>query len=141
MRKSILLNMAVVLPCLLAAEIKAEDKTALEGMWIIRSASRGGEPFREPVGDKAEFAPNTLTIHSKNDTKTTANIKIDTATSPKQLDISLEDKTVRGIYEVMDNSLRMCLAKVGEPRPTTLASQPDSENVLLTLERVKESDE
>ncbi|HEY8503361.1 MAG TPA: TIGR03067 domain-containing protein [Gemmataceae bacterium] len=42
-----------------------------------------------------------------------------------------------GIYELGENTRKLCFAPPGKPRPTEFASAPGSEHILVTFEREK----
>jgi uncharacterized protein (TIGR03067 family) len=68
--------------------------------------------------------------------------KLDPGRSPKRIDMLLtsgqaKGRTVKGILDVNGDTLRICYALPGRPRPTTFSSRPGSGNRLLVLRRVQ----
>ena len=52
--------------------------------------------------------------------------------------VSTEKEVMLGIYELGDDSYKVCFAPVGKPRPGEFTSQPGSGNILQVWEREKE---
>jgi uncharacterized protein (TIGR03067 family) len=66
----------------------------------------------------------------------------DPTKTPKTLDFTPTEgddagKQLFGIYELGDNTRKMCFAPLGKGRPSDFASAPGSESICLTFERVK----
>jgi uncharacterized protein (TIGR03067 family) len=81
----------------------------------------------------------TMTVHGK---ATTGAFKIDPTATPKAIDITItdgphKDKTAKGIYELDDDTQKICVAAPGKPRPTEFVSKPDSGSVVQVLRREK----
>ena len=69
-------------------------------------------------------------------------VKIDAAKTPKNLDITPEDgsrrrKTMKAIYEVKGDELKICHGDHDADRPTELTSKEGSGLTLATFKRVK----
>ncbi len=68
---------------------------------------------------------------------------LDPSKTPRQVNSLLtagrdKGKTVLGIYEVKDDTMKVCWADPGKPRPTAFATKPDSGQYLILLKRQKE---
>jgi uncharacterized protein (TIGR03067 family) len=69
-------------------------------------------------------------------------LRIDPTKTPKMVNIEYttgpdEGKTALGIYELTDDTLRICRAIPEEDRPTEFASKAGSRHVLLVYKRLK----
>ena len=67
------------------------------------------------------------------------NFKIDPGKKPKQIDITLMDKTAEGIYRFKGDNLELCISEPdgGEARPTEFKSAEGSRTILFLLKREK----
>jgi hypothetical protein len=62
---------------------------------------------------------------------------LDSSTSPKSIDLTADGRTEPGIYDLQGDTLRMCLFKDTDTRPTAFDSQPDSVNdLVITMKRI-----
>lgn len=136
----------------LAAEVK-DELAKLQGDWRIVELIVEGKPLVPARAEKRHIAFDGDTMllttplaetEAKTDASTTSmKIKLDPKQSPAHLDATgedgmLKDKTLRGIYEVKDDTLRICIGdKDGTPRPTEFKSTAGSAVGLLVLKRVK----
>jgi uncharacterized protein (TIGR03067 family) len=131
-----------LLTCLAALPVLGEEMQ-LAGTWVVESARRGGEKFEQPIGDKVTFNETSMQVKPKNEDNpsVTVELKIDAQKTPKQMDLSLsqggETQAMKGIYAVEGKTLRICLAKPGDERPTSFETKEGSENVSLVLKRAK----
>jgi uncharacterized protein (TIGR03067 family) len=140
MTKRTLAIAAAVLLLLPAAMLHAVDAAKgdkdLDGEWEIKSALRGS---KEPPAD----APKpSLTIRGDalslviGDNTAKANIKADPSKSPKEIDITLEagphkGETIKAIYEVKGDEMRVCHGEAGQDRPTEFASKAAGETLAV----------
>jgi uncharacterized protein (TIGR03067 family) len=68
--------------------------------------------------------------------------EIDPAKKPKTIDFTADDgpdkgKPFLGIYQIDENTRKLCFAPSGKDRPTEFSSNPGSGHFLVTFERVK----
>jgi len=68
--------------------------------------------------------------------------EIDPTKKPKTIDFIPDDgpekgKTFLGIYQIEENTRKLCFAPSGKDRPTEFSSNPGSGHVLVTFERLK----
>ena len=71
-----------------------------------------------------------------------AKLTLDPTTKPKSIDIAhtkgdLKGETVLAIYELKEDSLKVCFAVEDEKRPKTFAGEKDGKACLMTYKRVK----
>ena len=72
----------------------------------------------------------------------TATSKIDKGQKPWTIDLTMtsgekKDITMKGILEMKDSRMRVCMAKEGGPRPTEFSSTEENGQILEVLEEIK----
>jgi RNA polymerase sigma factor (sigma-70 family) len=132
---------------ILVVEVQGEatakaDADKLQGSWAILSILEDG---KEPQGDEAERI-KMLRFVFKGD-KVTAkgehSYSIDAGKKPKQFNLIVEEGpepergTWKGIYELRDDRLTLCLAMPNQDRPTVFESKEGEHTILLKLKRAK----
>jgi len=94
------------------------------------------------------FKDDTLVLKGKQFSstiqgKTTNGVfKIDPTVTPKTIDITStdgpgKDNTLKGIYELEDDTQKICVAAPGKARPTVFVSKPDGSQIIQVLKREK----
>jgi uncharacterized protein (TIGR03067 family) len=118
----------------------AADLKALQGRWTPVSVTHDGKEV--PIGTgSAAFDGGMMTV-TEGDSKKTWKFKLDTGKTPHEIDILPQDgpdkgKTVRGIYELKGDALRLCFGRPDADRPTAFASKAGERAVLVEFERKK----
>jgi uncharacterized protein (TIGR03067 family) len=121
----------------------AEERKALQGTWLPTAAELGEKAFNEATlktmklvldGDKY-----TVTVGKGTDKGTT---KIDPAAKPKTMDIIGTDgpnkgKTFLAIYELKNDTLRICYDLTGKVRPAEFKTKKGEKLFLATYKRAK----
>ncbi len=102
----------------------------LQGKWTVESFEFNGMPVDQMLGAAREFAGDKYTLAPKSGESYSGTFKLDASQSPKQIDLVLPDRTLKGIYEIDGPTLKIAYALAGDARPTELASKPDSGVVL-----------
>jgi uncharacterized protein (TIGR03067 family) len=99
----------------------------LRGSWeVVKS-----EPKFEPK--RLQFDGNKMTAVFADESKKETTIEVDSKAKPAQIDIIRDKEKSLGIYEVSDDTLRLCFSVNGDKRPTEFKA---NEGVfLLTLKR------
>jgi len=118
----------------------------MEGTWKVESAEAGGKPV-ESEDLKAIIVKITgeryeVTIKDKLDAGT---LKLDETKKPKSMDAADTEgedsgKVVKAIYELTDDTLKVCYALDGGERPTEFATKEGSPLLLLTYKREKKAE-
>jgi uncharacterized protein (TIGR03067 family) len=143
MMKAALLGFAAAAAVLLAGGDEAaqkKEKARLEGQWKVLR-------LETPKGEKDDFkgallvfdAAGNLELRKDGDTKK-ATFKINPAAKPKEIDITPDDnndRTMKGIYQIEKDMLKICLNERGEDRPTEFAAKEGGTHVLITAEKAK----
>ncbi len=132
-----------LLPALLRADDSPKGDKDLDGTWETVSAIRDGKDLPQPADGKIVItvAGDSLTI-KVGDAEHKAAIVVDASKTPRTLDVIPEDgaqkgKTMKAIYEVKGDQLKVCHGDPDAERPKELASKEGSGLVLTTLKRVK----
>ena len=122
-----------------------QDKDSVQGEWtVVAGESRSGSGGIS--GETITFSGDTFT-HWCGGIKFNAAFSLDSAKSPKQIDFknaigtvdpgtsrgSLENRALRGIYDLKGGELRLCVDESAKGRPSGFAG--DGPNVMLILKR------
>lgn len=134
--------MFLLLPAaLLRADDAPKGDKALDGDWEVKSALRGG---KEPPADAPKLSVSiqgeavTMKIGAST---VKATFKAYPDKKPKAYDMTPEDgphkgETIKGIYEVTGDELRVCHGGPGQDRPTEFSGK-DDDKFLVVWKRVK----
>ena len=124
-------------------EAPAKELKKFDGTWKAVSITHDGKEVPKEDAEKV-----TLTVKGENYTLKTASDtiegthKLDPSKSPKAIDAVRntgpdKGKTIRGIYELTDDTFKVCFAPAGKDRPTEFSSKKGSNCTLVRLKRVK----
>jgi uncharacterized protein (TIGR03067 family) len=116
-----------------------KEKARFKGSWKIAK-------FESPKGENEDIkgaevvfdAEGGLELRHNNETKKQT-YKINPAAKPHEIDVTHDDKTMRGIYKLEKDTLKICLCADpnSDQRPTEFAVKEGSPHILVTLERAK----
>lgn len=116
-----------------------DDQSALQGMWKTEKMIKGGNEAPADVIKtwKLECKGKRFIPHGdKHDDP--ADFALDASKSPKTIDIKPEGgETMKGIYELTGDRLKICFAEPGQNRPKEFKSPAGSDLILLVLKREK----
>ena len=113
------------------------DQEKLQGKWVVESFEYNGSPVEMMKDAVREFKDDKYTLTPKSGDPINGVIKLDSSQKPKQIDLEVNGRTLKGIYEVDGDSLKMSYTLNGDERPTELVSKPDSGVVLVVHRRAK----
>jgi uncharacterized protein (TIGR03067 family) len=122
----------------------AEDLRKLQGVWEVA----GGEVNGSAIS-ASDIPAITLTITDKSylvdreGNIDRGSFSVEPAHQPKQMDIQPDSGTDAGnkllaIYEVGEDSFKVCYAAPGEDRPKSFATEPDSRRLTINYKRKKQ---
>ncbi len=119
-----------------------DDK--MDGTWLMESAEIGGQKFPDEIRKAAKLVIKdgkyTVTIGPGESDQGT--VKLDLKAKPKTMDITSTDgpnkgKTILAIYELNDDTMKVCYDLGGKSRPTAFKSEPGTQLFLVTYKRQK----
>jgi uncharacterized protein (TIGR03067 family) len=118
-----------------------KDLDKLQGTWQMQSGTNEGKEVSadEAAKVKITFEGNKATLKDRNSTLK-ATVELDQTAKPATIDFNIEkDKeTIKGIYSLEGDNLKLCIALPGTDRPKEFASKAGSgETRLLVLKREK----
>lgn len=122
-----------------------KDLEPFQGTWSVVSLETDGMavPEEHTKGLTLEVKGNGRVLRQDGEVKSEATFKVDAAKKPKAIDIEVTDgplagRTIRGIYEFKDDTLKVCLA-IGEDdkRPDDFTSKEGSGRQLQTFKKEK----
>jgi RNA polymerase sigma factor (sigma-70 family) len=116
------------------------DKDKLQGKWVPESVEeRGKKISEEEIKEKnfvMVFEGDKVTLPMKDGAKEVEYTLAPTK-KPKEIDLAVEGKTPKGIYELEGDTLKLCFNTDPDgDRPTKFATT-DTNNVLMVLKRKK----
>lgn len=150
MRGSLVMNAALLMlvsaAWIGADEVKtdaAKEMAALHGSWRILSGEADGQPIAadNPLSNiSLYFTRDSMQVTIANVNVITGVIKLDVDATPKRFDYIISDsegeKTIRAIYEVDEENLRICSAGPDRERPGEFATEPESGHSLFRFELI-----
>jgi uncharacterized protein (TIGR03067 family) len=117
-------------------EAVQQELQRLQGTWVGLSytdAQRtvdGRDMAMSLVIDGDRFS-----VRFNDEVKAQGKLNIDPTRTPRTIDFLEDTQTGRGIYELYENSLRVCYDGTGQERPTKLEVKPGSAIRLFVLHR------
>jgi uncharacterized protein (TIGR03067 family) len=122
-----------------------KDRKKIEGTWRIVALEINGNKASEEDAKKLTVVngvDGSWSLNSEGNEVSQGTSTIDPTKKPKTIDLTPtvgdeKGKQFLGIYEVGENTRRLCFAPLGKERPTEFSSTSGSEHILVTFERVK----
>jgi len=123
----------------------ADSKDPTTGKWIIESVTRDGKANAAFKGAVRAHADGNYTLTPSKESKapaTTGTYTLDTTKSPIAIDMkpkggTYDGKTLLGIVKVDGDTMTICFAEPGKPRPTKFESTAESGTVLAVHHKAK----
>ena len=119
----------------------AAEQARLQGTWSVASMELDGlpTPADSLAGSRLVFDGRKFTAEAGGGA-VHGTYKLDLAKSPRAIDVAFTDgpdagRSALGVYEVDGNSVRICLAPAGKPRPLGFVSRPGTGHTLEVLKR------
>jgi uncharacterized protein (TIGR03067 family) len=112
----------------------------LEGTWEAVSLTVNGISFDHAKGYKVVFQVKTMTVKGNVEGSPVTTFKIDPKKKTNDFVLTegaYKGKTQKGIYELKEGRLTICLAGTGKDRPTKFTSEKGSGHSLVVLKRAK----
>jgi len=126
-----------------ASSVVGEDNRAIRGTWQMISGIQSGQPTTNPAQTQVILSLDTMVVVADGKAYS-AKYTLDPARQPKQIDLTpvpqnrdpgAQVPVIEGIYELAGDVLRICYALPGGPRPAVFASEANSPNALMILQR------
>jgi uncharacterized protein (TIGR03067 family) len=137
------LFLTLSVPCLSLGDDAKDDAKLINGAWVPSVAELGGKEFPDEVRNSMKLVMDegkyTVTVGKNPDRGT---VKLDPLKKPKEMDITGTEgpnkgKTIPAIYELTDDTLRICYDLSGKARPTEFKTAKDTKLFLVTYKREK----
>ncbi len=132
-------------PAALAGDGVLKDRKAYVGTWQATSVTINGNKAKDEDVRKARVvneADGRWAILVEGKALFRGTHKIDPTKKPRAIDMlctegDAKGKTYLGIYELRNDTRKVCYAEAGEKRPTEFSSKPGSQHILAEFRRVK----
>lgn len=128
---------ALVLIGAAAARSENADEKQLQGKWIVESFRYNGNPVDRLKQAVREFHDGKYSLTPKSGEGIEGTVKLDTTKSPKSIDLDVNGRIIKGIYELDGDTLRLCYNLTSDQRPTEFESKPDSGLIVIVHKREK----
>jgi uncharacterized protein (TIGR03067 family) len=113
------------------------DLQGLQGKWIVESFDYNGSPVELMKDAVREFKDDKYTLTPNSGEPINGIAKLDSTKKPKEIDLEINGRTLKGIYELDGDSLKMSYTLNGDERPKELVSKPETGVVLVVHRRAK----
>jgi len=119
---------------------KEADLPKIEGIWHVESVTADGKPNPRMLGAQFVFGDGKMSIQGAGGEKLPdATFALDASTTPKSIEITTPSAGQTGgglgIYSIEGDTLQICTARPGEPRPAEFQSTSGSARILIVLKR------
>ena len=122
-----------------------KDRKLIEGTWRIVALEVDGNKAKDEDAKKLTVingSDGTWSLRSEDKEISKATSTFDPTKKPKTIDFTPTDgegkaAQYQGIYEIGEQTRKLCFAPPGEDRPTEFSSEPGSQHILVTFEREK----
>lgn len=135
--RTVSLSLLAVIAALPAGVCRAADQDELQGKWIVQSFEFNGAPVETMLQAVREFQGDKYTLTSASGETFSGTIKLDESQTPRHIDLVMPDRTLKGIYSIEGDALKIAYTLEGDARPTELASKPGSGVALAIHKRAK----
>lgn len=144
MKLAALAPLAVLLIAPAPARADDADRRALVGTWKAVSLERNGETFPLDAAEETRLVfgkDDRFVIRRGAESLEEGSFRVHSG-EPRPIDTTPTNgpdrgRTTKGLYEIEGDTLRMCLAPPGAPRPADIASRPGSNHLFFVYRRVR----
>jgi uncharacterized protein (TIGR03067 family) len=131
-----LLAVSVIMYSSASADDADSDNAKLQGTWKATSAISDGKKVEEPTLGEFTFSGDSFVMKGKRTLR--GKFNLDSSKTPKHIDLNFtgENGAVvpsKAIYTIDGNTLTLCEADVGQPRPNEFKSVAGSKDSLIVL--------
>ena len=123
-----------------------KDLQEMQGTWKLESLE-DGKKSKVDVKKRTLFFGGELCLVRDGDKVVQIGVaRLVTTKSPRRIDVVVrkgqhQDNTMLGIYEVKDDTLKVCFDPEGEGRPSTFATKADTSQFIAVYKRTKPAGE
>ena len=126
-------------------EAVAKDLRAFKGTWRLSAKEEDGKTFsEEEIKDVIGTIDGSGKVSVRRGDKllNEGTVKLDPTKEPKAIDVTFtggerKGKKVLGIYEIEDDTFRVCVARPGDERPAEFSAKAGSGHILVVYVRQK----
>jgi uncharacterized protein (TIGR03067 family) len=133
----------VVVPKASGQEISKRELEKLQGTWTFDSYEEGGKktPAAELKEKRMFFGANQFIVKKGEELLQVGSLKLDPIDGHRDIDATVvagpnKGNTMRGIYSLKDNVLKVCIDPEGNERPKEFKTTPESGFYLAVYKRV-----
>lgn len=127
------------------ADDAQDDMQRIEGTWIITELVVNGNRVKEEDFQKIRVvngADGTWSLRVEGKEISRGTNVFDPKMTPKTIDFYPTDGEGKnnkylGIYELGENTRKLCFVEAGKTRPNEFSSEAGSDRILITFERMK----
>jgi uncharacterized protein (TIGR03067 family) len=139
----VLVMLGLGLPACVGSGEGKEDGQLMEGTWLPVEAELAGAKFPDEILKTMKLTMKedqyTVTVGGKIDRGT---FKLESTANPRSIDITGTDgpnrgKTLLAIYEISDDTLRVCYDLAGKKRPAEFKTEKETKQYLVKYKREK----
>jgi uncharacterized protein (TIGR03067 family) len=142
MRVAVLSLVAIGLVMTARGQEGGAKKSKLEGTWKVTSVMEKGKE-KGPEDHTMIISGDTLTVKKGDEVVFKGTFKRDKTKKPREIDVTVTEgpekvkgKVAKGIYELKDDTLKLCANHPGEEqRPTEFSAPENSPFMLITMKR------
>src|SRR5437762_13195268 len=126
----------VVAAGLLVGADDAQKDEPPAGAWVVSALTHGGNDDANAKDSTVTFADGKMTIKETGGKEHRGTYTLDTNKKPATIDVVPADgpetgMTMKGVFALEKAELKLCLARPGKDRPTTLNSKAGEETMLV----------
>jgi uncharacterized protein (TIGR03067 family) len=113
------------------------DEQKLQGKWIVESFEYNGNQVDRLKEAVREFKDGKYSLTPKAGEGIEGTATLDATKKPKTIDLDINSRVLKGIYELEGDTLKMCYNLTKDERPTEFTSKPDTGLILIVHKRGK----
>jgi uncharacterized protein (TIGR03067 family) len=134
----------LALPCVARCDDAKKEEPKIDGTWQASKAEMAGKEMPKKFYEILKLTLKNGEYEAVAESPDKGTITYDTKADPKTMDIKgvegpNKGKTFLAIYELKDDTLKICYDLSGESRPTEFKTKKGTKLFMVTYERKKES--